>query len=613
MKLKSVKIENMHHVIEKEYNFDDVNYLYGQNGAGKSTALQAVQLALLGYIPGTPKQNLAIFRHARGKFMSVTAVLITEQGDEISVCRTYIGTDKSAKSSVEITPPGFGIDSILSELELPIFNFNEFTNMSANKLKDWFIQFLPSGSEEVNWEDVLTSALGDKVYADVSTIQEELREKIGELSKDYEGVELVRQVNAYLKTCISFEKGSIDRLQSTIQSLVFYDDCADVDEESIAKHSKEIADLQKLSRSLSAYTALAEQHESVRNQLDSMKASIDGETFEDDKMWQEANNVIVNGNNELRALTEQSNELANRRAEISTEITTKRNIINGKGICPFTKSSCESITTLVEELSKECEELEKEYFENKAKQDEVSSKIDELRQKIAAADKTRRSVETVYLRYVMAKQQLEQIQVPDMMPTTATQEDLAKRSAELTEKIAKAQANIKFNVMNDTLTKEKSKSELKLSVYKTWEKLTAASGKLQADLSEKPFRNMEAEMTKHLKNMFSDDVTMKFYLSDKANSFSFGLERNKKYIPFDLLSSGEKCLYTLAMMICLTEVSNSPLKLILIDDLLDHLDDDGADKLFESLSNMKEDVQIILAGVKEVKSKKSSKIVIEVK
>lgn len=612
MKLQSVKIENMHHVIEKEYNFDDVNYLYGQNGAGKSTALQAVQLALLGYIPGTSKQNSAIFRHARGKFMSVTAVLVDNDGNEISVCRTYTGTDKSAKSTVEIIPDAYDIEFILTELELPIFNFNEFTNMSANKLKDWFIQFLPSGSEEVNWNNALSSALGDKIHVDAIPIEDELLEKIGELSKDYEGVELVRQVNAYLKTCISFEKGSIDRLQSTIQSLVFYDDCADVDEESIARYSQELNDLQALSRSLSAYDALAAQKESVEKQLDELKSSISSETYLDDKMWQEANDAIVKGNEELKTLTAKSNELVNRRAEISTEITTKRNIINGKGICPFTKSSCESITKLVEELTKECEGLEREYFENKSKQDEVSSKIDELRQKMDAADKTRRSLETVYSRYEMAKQQFEQTQLPDR-PTTSTQGDISKRCVELTDKITKAQANIKFNVMNSNLTKDKFKSELKLSVYKAWEKLTAASGKLQADLSEKPFRDMEEEMTKHLKNMFSDDVKMKFYLSDKANSFSFGLERNDKYIPFDLLSSGEKCLYTLAMMICLTQVSRCPLKLILIDDLLDHLDDDKAEKLFESLSNLKEDVQIILAGVKEVKSKKSSKIVIEVK
>ena len=35
--------------------------LLGPNGAGKTTIIQAIQLALLGYIPGTDKNKTAIF------------------------------------------------------------------------------------------------------------------------------------------------------------------------------------------------------------------------------------------------------------------------------------------------------------------------------------------------------------------------------------------------------------------------------------------------------------------------------------------------------------------------------------------------------------------------
>lgn len=613
MKLKSVKIENMHHVIEKEYTFDDVNYLYGQNGAGKSTALQAIQLALLGYIPGTAKQTLAIFRHARSKFMSVTAVLDCN-GEDISVCRTFSGTEKSAKSSIEIIPDGYPIESILSELELPIFNFNEFTGMSANKLKDWFIQFLPSNEEELDWEEELTKELSGKENTPgLGDIKKEVFEKIDQLGSDgYNGVELVRQLNAYLKTCISFEKGSIDRLQSTIQSLVFYDDCEDADEAVVERCNAEIQEIQKLNRELSAYNALKSQRDSIQKSLDEMSLQLTAECYQEDSSWVRANDVMVEGNKELHELNEKSNSLVSERAEISTQITSKRSIINGKGICPFTKSECESVSELVDSLKKECEELEEKYFENKKMCDEISSKIQTVRANMDEASRSRRSIESLYERYETAKTQMARIELPEC-PTTLTSGELAIQLNELTSKLSKVLANIKFNEMNDSLTNEKYTSELKLSVFKIWEKLTGPAGRLQGELSEKPFRQMEDMMTTHLKNILSDDVRMKFYLSDKANSFSFGLERNGKYIPFDLLSSGEKCLYTLALMICLTEISSSPLKLILIDDLLDHLDDDKAAKLFESLSNMEGKVQIILAGVKEVKSKKSNKIVIEVK
>ena len=72
--------------------------------------------------------------------------------------------------------------------------------------------------------------------------------------------------------------------------------------------------------------------------------------------------------------------------------------------------------------------------------------------------------------------------------------------------------------------------------------------------------------------------------------------RNGAYIEFDMLSSGEKCLYTLAMLIAITENSASDLKLILIDDLLDHLDDANIQTCFATLNNI-EDIQVILAGV----------------
>lgn len=612
MKLKSVKIENMHHVIEKEYTFDDVNYLYGQNGAGKSTALQAIQLALLGYIPGTAKQTLAIFRHARSKFMSVTAVLDCN-GEDISVCRTFSGTEKSAKSSIEIIPDGYPIESILSELELPIFNFNEFTGMSANKLKDWFIQFLPRTEGDLDWEEELTKELGQNATPGLSDIKKEIFTKIDELSKDgYDGIELVRQLNGCLKTCISFEKGSISRLQSTIQSLVFYDDCEDVDETVVERYNAEIQEIQRLNNELSAYDALKSQRDFIQKSLTEMSSQLTAESYREDSNWLGANDVICEGNKQLRELNKHLDELVNERAEISTQITSKRSIINGKGICPFTKSECQSIAELVESLKKECEELEEKYFENKKLCDEISSNIQTVKANMDSASKTMRHIENTYEKYENVKAQMERLVLPEC-PTSETSEELANRLNELTAKLSKVLANIKFNQMNETLTKEKYTAELKLSVFKIWEKLTSSSGRLQGELSEKPFRQMEDMMTAHLKNILSDDVRMKFYLSDKANSFSFGLERGSKYIPFDLLSSGEKCLYTLALMICLTEISSSPLKLILIDDLLDHLDDDKASKLFESLSNMDGKVQIILAGVKEVKSKKSNKIVIEVK
>ena len=78
-----------------------------------------------------------------------------------------------------------------------------------------------------------------------------------------------------------------------------------------------------------------------------------------------------------------------------------------------------------------------------------------------------------------------------------------------------------------------------------------------------------------------------------------------------MLSSGEKCIYTLALMMSIVQRCNSPLNVIMIDDLLDHLDDENAKMMFDSLSKIEEE-QFILAGVKECKSENSNAIVMKV-
>ena len=63
-KVKSITINGIHKIDHARYEFDQNTYICGPNGVGKSTILTAIQLALLGKIPGQPATNAAIFRHA---------------------------------------------------------------------------------------------------------------------------------------------------------------------------------------------------------------------------------------------------------------------------------------------------------------------------------------------------------------------------------------------------------------------------------------------------------------------------------------------------------------------------------------------------------------------
>ena len=64
------------------------------------------------------------------------------------------------------------------------------------------------------------------------------------------------------------------------------------------------------------------------------------------------------------------------------------------------------------------------------------------------------------------------------------------------------------------------------------------------------------------------------------------------------MSSGEKTLLAFAMMVYIVTQSSAKLKLVMIDDMLDHLDNTNIVSLFEKFSNTS--VQVINAGVKEI-------------
>jgi DNA repair exonuclease SbcCD ATPase subunit len=118
----------------------------------------------------------------------------------------------------------------------------------------------------------------------------------------------------------------------------------------------------------------------------------------------------------------------------------------------------------------------------------------------------------------------------------------------------------------------------------------------------KPFEELADNMTDIIRKMYKkDDIVAKFNISGKANSFTFGLIRNGTYIPYDLLSSGEKCLYTLALMICITNTNKSPLRLMICDDMFDHLDSTTIESTFDILGTIN-DIQFIFAGVKPCKN-----------
>ena len=115
--------------------------------------------------------------------------------------------------------------------------------------------------------------------------------------------------------------------------------------------------------------------------------------------------------------------------------------------------------------------------------------------------------------------------------------------------------------------------------------------------TDEQFEQLEQELSSHISALF-DGAVAKFILSDKNNSFEFGIEKDNNYISFCALSTAEKCMYMLSLAAVIAGSANSGLNLLLIDDSFDSTDEKNLAKISEHFNSS--GVQIITAGIRHV-------------
>lgn len=591
MKLKSIRIIGMHNVVDKTYDINSIiTYFRGPNGAGKSTVLEAIQLVILGYIPGYNKTNEAIMKHSPTSEMQVIGTF----DDGTTIMRKWTRSGSSISSSVSTIPSMDKVELVDSQLELPIYNFSEFKDMTANKLKEWFISFLPSVSDSINWEDRLIKSIGDRSTILRDNLLSSVLNQVNVLSGTYQGLELIQNLNTYLKTEQSFTKKEIERLESTIQSLVHYDeDDLPGSKESVQNR---ISEYMNMLTQLSEYESKLAHIDAVNRKLvalDKVDLTTSATDIEEVESYVEARNAVTNIQSEFdRAVAEKDDidaKIDNLRREFDELSRIK------DSTCPYTLAKCVAIQELVDENKLKLGQLQlsiDKYVEDK---DAAYAKMKEINNKLFVAKTNLEIIASQYNTFFQLKS-VSGDPSSIVKPTELTRDEISANIQKLQESLSKIQANEKYNELIETITKDKFNATNDLEILKIWVKLTDANG-LQTEMMSKPFENLAEDMNSYLSKMFGEETTAQFNLSSKANSFSFGLVRDNKYIEFDYLSSGERCLFTLALMICILNRSNTNLRTILIDDLIDHLDDDNAENVFKSIRRI-DDIQFILAGVK---------------
>ena len=603
MRLRSIDIRGMNKVVQHTYTFDnDVVYLNGKNGAGKSTVLNAIQLALLGYIPGIAKKNDLIMKHANGPFLSVTATL-DDDGKLLQVSRVYTANKKGINCSVSTIPDNLNTADILGDLELPVFNFNEFVGMSANKLKDWFISFLPSNQVDIDWDKELKESLQD-IHLTESKFYDETIQYINNLGMG--GVDQVRAANAYLKQLLSFKKSEMERMTNSIQSLIFYDDYKD-------DMSIEDIEAQKQAYQLDYTKAITLQksYEASSKVLEQLATYDDlNDSLEQDGRYKKAIDAKTQLESKLNDLNTKLTNNSIHRSDAQSKLHSLTSLTSANGVCPYTNSVCDNIKASVEEWKAQMVELQKEIDNYNQYEKSLHTQIQNTRNELSKYQMEVTSLENQYKTRdnlkSMVNPALTGINIQEVVDRVQFDE---RTIAELSDKLIKAKANQQYNNLVDTFTAQKFDTQQSIEALKVWIKLTGENG-LQTQFMGDPFTDLSENLSVYLSAMFDEpNLKAHFNLSTKVNSFSFGIDRNGSYIPFDMLSSGEKCMYTLALLTCLTNTSNAQLKLIMIDDLFDHLDDENIENVFKGIQSIS-GIQYIFAGVKPCKA--ASKVTVHI-
>lgn len=591
MKVKKITITGLHKVANATYEFNnDVTYFIGPNGVGKSTILEGLQLAILGYIPGYAKTNESIMKHASGPVMAVVAEL--EGG--IKITRTWTRTGQSVSSSLSVEGfPADELDNLVKGIELPIFNFNEFKSMTSNKLKEWFINFLPEDEEELDLMQQLSNEVSSRGLP-----YEDLLEEVDTYCKEtgLTGIELVKSLNSYIKDRLSLTKGRKDSLQGTLDSLVRYDLSVSEDEDDI---KAEIKKLESLYRQVIEYNSKKAMIEANKERAVSYRNKLPAESFDKDPRVEQYNDKIKQLEKEQDVLSQDYNDIQSALYELTTK---RRAIPSTRATCPYTNEKCETAAQLTDKFIKEAEELDKQIKFKKEEERECNPlKLQSIAKDIQDGH---RMIDQIKNEYITADRLEEAVQDIGEPPCAVSAEEIREQMNRKTDLLVKVEANKRYDNLSEKVTSDKFKADNEIEILKMWDKLTGPNG-LQSTMMDKPFENLAEEMSGYLTKMFSKPTKAQFNLVSKANSFSFGLLRDDHYIEFDYLSSGERCLFTLALILCILDKSQSELRVLLIDDILDHLDDENAESLFNSIKELK-NVQLILAGVKSVSDKLSS-------
>lgn len=569
MNVTRINIKGMHNIVNKTYDLRHFNLIVGKNGAGKSTILEAIQLGLLGYIPGQNKTNEAIMKHANCDSMSVTVT--TDTG--VVITRTWTRHGSKVSSNVVTNDESFTVD----ELSLPIYDFDKFSSMSANAQKDVILSMLPKDDTRILYSEVLRIP-DDKSSPWLIDFIKSLPDEVT--------IENCKSVNAQLKSKLSELKGSLDRTVSTIQTLAHYSDVPDV---PVAALETELAQLQAEKLESTKARENNMKRSSILAQLDLFKNMCDCADEDEQLQQYEAESEQL-----YKTITENTNRAKLMRDDLDKLMRTiKDNQHIIEGICPLSDGSCPKLRDASIAANEQIHELYARYDKQMHDIDALNKQLDDDSHNRGMI---RNMVESMRDRYKRRDAFLSQLKdIPEC--TILDDEVIDSQIDECIDAIAKVKANERYFSLITDLNNDRFNTENAISVVKDWIDITGPN-KLQSRICTDAMDSLSSSISSYVSNCFSRYSAL-IVGSDKSNSFSYGLVKDNTFIDYATMSSGERCMFTMCFILALSKLRNHEMPII-VDDIFDHLDDNNVSNLIESLYNMQGGPQVIIATAKDI-------------
>ena len=661
--------------------------IIGRNGAGKTTRMQTIGLAMLGYVPGKGKTTADTFKLASDDEMAVRM-----ETESFGFERTYTKSRKTGKDGmpeVKISQkltvsPSQGETTntqkenrIRQELgDFPcMLDFGAFISMTDNQQRD-FIYGLSGNAlawdrervqKELNYallnpviqennpelyecivssiEDTLTQYReGMDVQSGIMAMSEHAKDKLKFWKKEKtnadgaskkltelknKGMETDRDLNANLE--------KLKALQEQREQII--KDLADLGAKNKALEAKE-QELEKV-RAEIAKLGEAEDAGTMRGQLEAEIAELNADIAEESgKNHEEKENEIRNRLASLQVQLKEANEsllqnrtgLANVKAEINAHGTLLKRIAHQQGCCALsTNIKCnQDFSDFIAETNNAIDEaydLVDRYEHNigilERTAAEVQLEIQEAQEEQRTIDAERReqAKSVTEMMKLLQKKNTELSELNSRAPMLAAKQ---QQEAEMAAYLADNQ-KVDLTAMEDQKTLVQSQLESLQAKIDEQKRVRNDLINIKANIIDSQTaefnviawtqignaigqKGIKGKIVKEMLNPILEDVSAKLHEIGIEEDFFFetNSDTGKEIFefgwgvkPFSALSTGEQLLLMTALMTCIIERANPPVKVLALDNIND-LDSHNLSRVIKGLNTIGKNMDnIILAGVVE--------------